>query len=142
MANATGATAHGVNPDGLRRGETHLCQCAIVGASRVLATGPNSPLLWDHPEQDLPVVDARDAQQAQVRPGIVRQPAPNLRFVSGSDDQQRRLFCAEWPAEHDKTIIDERLHEARMLIPLLLLAHGKRIIPVLAVIAQYREIRR
>jgi hypothetical protein len=73
-------------------------------------------------------------------PGIIRQPIPDARLALGPDDQQCRLSLANHSAENDKALLEERFHEARMLIPLLLLAHGKRVIPVLAMISDDRVI--
>src|SRR5207302_102843 len=76
-------------------------------------------------KEDLPVLDLCNAQQPQRCPRIVRESGSDFLLAFGFDDQQDFLPIAEWAAEDDEAVVYECVHERCMLIPLLLLAHGK-----------------
>src|SRR5712691_4981386 len=81
-------------------------------------------------KQDLPALDLSNAEQPHWRPGIVREPGIDLSLALGIDDQQELQPVAEWAAEDDEAVIHECVHEHGVLVPLFLLAHRERRVPV------------
>src|SRR5438270_5761406 len=88
-------------------------------------------------KQDLPALDLCDAQQPQRCPGIVRESGIDFLLAFGIDDQQDLPPIAQWAAEDDEAVVYECVHERCVLIPLLLLAHGKPGVPVLSPFSGY-----
>src|SRR5262252_6870609 len=80
-------------------------------------------------EEDLPAVDPGDPQQVHQRPGVVRQLGLDFLLALGIDDQQERRPIAEWPAEDDEAVVNQRVHVRGVLIPAILLAQGERRVP-------------
>src|SRR6266581_4050107 len=65
---------------------------------------------------------------------------PDLMLVRGLDDMQRPLAVAERAAEDDEAVIDESVHERRVLIPGVLVPDLARGIPPRSMGHRHREI--
>ena len=77
-------------------------------------------ILWAAVEPERPGLYRADPEQSGRSPGIPGKTCPDLVLIRGLDDVQGLLTIADWAAEDDKAIIDEPVHECRVLIPALL----------------------
>src|SRR4029453_5655533 len=80
-------------------------------------------------EQDRPALDAGDAQHPVLRPWVLPEPSTERLLGRRVDDVERLLPVGEWAAEQDEALVDQRVHEVRVLRPLELLAHVLRPVP-------------
>src|SRR5215831_3382773 len=91
-------------------------------------------------EPECPRLYRADLEQAGRRPGILGQARCDLVFIRSLDDVQGLLAAADRAAEDDKAVLDEPVHECRVLIPPVLVADLTRGIPAWAVDQPHREI--
>src|SRR5439155_7930058 len=82
-------------------------------------------------EQDRPALDARRLQHSRLRPDVSGEPCVNRCLRGRVDDVQHlaTVLSFERAAEDDEAFVDEVLHELRVLVPVLLLAHVARPVP-------------
>lgn len=92
-------------------------------------------------EPERPWLDGADLQQTAVGPWILSDSPTDLVFVGGVDHMKRLAMVADWAAEQDESVLDEAVHECRMLVPGRLLTDAKRLVPTRAVDKGQREIR-
>ena len=64
-----------------------------------------------------------DAEQPSRRPGIPGEARPDLILVRRLDHVQRLFAITDGATEDDKAIIDEPVHESRVLIPAILVPY-------------------
>src|SRR5437660_6045795 len=84
-------------------------------------------------QENFPALDRCRAQQPQRRPRIVREPDLDGLLTFGSNDEQELLLSVtKWAAQNDESVVCECVHKRSVLLPLLLLAHGKSGVPVLS----------
>lgn len=67
-----------------------------------------------------PGFDPADLQHPGDRPGIVGEPCPDLTDIHSLNDVQRLLTVSDWAAHNDEAIVNEFVHEGRMLVPRVL----------------------
>src|SRR5207249_1092865 len=84
-------------------------------------------------QEDFPTLDRCCVQHPQRRPRIVREPdLDGLLTISSNDEQELLLPVTEWAAQDDESVVCECVHKRSVLLPLLLLVHGKSGVPVLS----------
>lgn len=91
-------------------------------------------------EPDLPGLDLGDAEHFQRRPGIFSEASLDLAFAAGTNDQQNLISVAERTTQYDETVVHERVHERRVLVPLVLLPPRPRGIPARALALRHRVV--
>src|SRR5215472_8670341 len=91
-------------------------------------------------EPECPGLYRADLEQSGRRPGICGKTRPNLVLVPGFHDVQGLLAVTNWPAEDDEAVVDEPVHECRVLGPALLVPDRLRGIPAGTVDQPYREV--
>ena len=74
------------------------------------------------------------------KPRVLAEARPDFVLVRSLDGMQGLLAAADWPAEDDKAIVDQPVHECRMLVPGVLLPDLARGIPGWRVDQPYHEI--
>lgn len=74
-------------------------------------------------EQDCPRLDQRGHEVGCRRPGIFRQPLRDCSFVDRVVDEKRTRLVTERSTEDDTSLIGEIVHECRVLVSQILLAH-------------------
>lgn len=90
-------------------------------------------------EQDRPGLDGLDREHPVLVPTVLRESLPNRLLRRSRNGVQDVAVTSEWSAQHDETIVDERVHESRVLIPPVLLAQIPRPVPGPAALETYRE---
>src|SRR5215475_9185881 len=84
-------------------------------------------------EPERPWLDRPDPEQSHGRPRILAQARLDLALVGRFHGVQGPLAVAERAANDDHPLLDEPVHECRVLVPRLLLPDWPRGIPVRAV---------
>src|SRR6476646_5380002 len=80
-------------------------------------------------EQDGPGLDADGLELPVLRPVVLREQRVHRFFRGRLDDVQDVDAAFERAAEQDEAHLDEPIHEPRVLIPAVLLAHVARPVP-------------
>ena len=124
---------------GARRRRTGALRYADLVVARILHWSFRRAS-WAAVEPERPGLYRADAQEPGPRPGIVSQPRLDLVLIRGLDCVQGLLAVADRAAEDDEAVIDEPVHECRVLIPGALLPDLTRGVPASAVNQLHREI--
>src|SRR5919109_2037884 len=77
---------------------------------------------------------------ARRRPWIGVEPVADRPLARRVDDQHRAHAVADRAAEEDEAVVDERLHELRVLGPAVLLAQRARAVPRGTPLSDYDEV--
>ena len=80
-------------------------------------------------EEDRPALDALHAEHPVCGPVVLGEPCADRLLGRRVDDVQRLAVALERAAEEDEAVLDERVHEARVLVPAVLLAQVARPVP-------------
>ena|ERR1022692_283913 len=90
---------------------------ASSGGVTHLARGLVSQIPWAAVEPECPGLYGGDPQQPGQCPGILGKACPDLVLIGGCHDMQGLFAITDRAAEDDEAIIDQPVHEGRVLIP-------------------------
>src|SRR5579859_3360361 len=87
-----------------------------------------------------PRLDHTDLQQPGAGPRILREARPDVLLTGGLDHMQGLLAVPDWATQDQEAVVDQPVHEGRVLVPPVLLPDGPRRIPAGAVYQPDREV--